>query len=104
MPIFVNHAYFFQTFLSEAEIDGLAIILSLPFTFLVWGISTFLGAVITYSFFGFQSTRDGRNILVRGKGSILVGVLGGLVVVAMFPSARPFGKWRPVKLNFLSLI
>lgn len=104
IPFFLSVAYlflimsalFFQVSLlsTEAKIDGLAIILSTPFTFLAWGILTFLVAVITYSFFGFQSTSDGRNIPVRGSGSILIIILGGLVVAAVLLSFIFFRSFR----------
>ena len=42
--------------------DLLAIIISTPFTFLAWGVLTFLVAVISYFFFGFQSTMQGTNV------------------------------------------
>ena len=54
----------------------LAIILSAPFTFLVWGVLTFLGAVILYAFFGFQSTIQGTVVPIRGLALIFAFVFG----------------------------
>lgn len=59
--------------------DLLAIILSAPFTFLVWGVLTFLGAVILYAFFGFQPTIQGTNIPIRGRALIFLVFVFGMV-------------------------
>ena len=77
--------------------DLLAIILSTPFTLLVWGVLTFLGAVILYTFLGFQSTMQGTNIPIRGLLLILVFVFGIVVLMWMLISSVFIWcfKWRP---------
>src|SRR6266436_4196021 len=42
--------------------DALALILSIPFVSLVWGVITFLIAIVLYSFLGFQSTPSGMVV------------------------------------------
>ena len=74
--------------------DTLAIILSAPFTFLVWGVLTFLGAVILYSFFGFQSTAQGTNVPIRERAFILVFVFGVVVLVSTLISFVFFWSFR----------
>ena len=74
--------------------DLLAIILSAPFTFLVWGVLTFLGAVILYSFFGFQSTAQGTNVPIRERAFILVFVFGVVVLVSTLISFVFFWSFR----------
>ena len=74
--------------------DLLAIILSTPFTFLVWGVLTFLGAVILYSFFGFQSTVQGTNVPIRERAFILVFVFGVVVMVSTLISFIFFWSFR----------
>ena len=66
--------------------DLLAIILSTPFTFLAWGVLTFLVAVISYFFFGFQFTMEGTNVPIRGRALISVFVFGIVVLVSTLVS------------------
>ena len=74
--------------------DLLAIILSTPFTFLVWGVLTFLAAIISYSFFGFQSTVQGTNVPIRERVFILVFVFGIVVLVSTLISFVFFWSFR----------
>jgi hypothetical protein len=78
-------------------VDLLAIILSAPFAFLVWGVLTFLVAVILYAFFGFQSTIQGTNVPIRGLAFILLlffGMVGLMSTLISFVSFWCFRKRR----------
>ena len=72
---------------SELHMELLAIILSTPSTLLVWGVLTFLGAVILYAFFGLQSTMQGTDVPICGMVFILVIVFG---IVALVPTLISF--------------
>jgi len=80
--------------------DLLAIILSTPFTFLVWGVLTFLAAIISYSFFGFQPTVQGTNVPIRGRGLILVFVFGIVVLVSTIISFGFFWSFRKPRVMY----
>ena len=79
--------------------DLLAIILSTPFTFLAWGVLTFLVAVTSYFFFGFQSTMQGTNVPIRGRALISVFVLGIVVLVSTLVSFVLFRSLRKRSRN-----
>ena len=72
----------------------MAIILSTPFTLLVWGVLTFLAAIISYSFFGFQPTMQGTNVPIRGRALILVFVFGVVLLVSTLVSFDFFRSFR----------
>ena len=79
--------------------DLLAIIPSTPFTFLAWGVLTFLVAVISYFFFGFQSTMQGTNVPIRGRALVSVFVFGIVVLVSTLVSFVFFRSLRKRSRN-----
>jgi len=76
------------------QVDALAIILSLPFASLTWGVILFLVSVMLYSFFGFQSTFAGDNMHVRGKSWVPVLFSSIVVVVTTLGSFAFFRFFR----------
>ena len=98
---FVHLRLQFSLLHSGLHVDLLAITLSTPFTFLVWGVLTFLAAIISYSFFGFQPTMQGTNVPIRGRALILVFVFGVVLLVSTlisFVFLRSFRKPRGASL------
>jgi len=88
------HISWLQT---DFQVDVLAIILSIPFASLAWGVITFLVAVIFYSFFGFQLTSTGSNIPIHGKSSITVLISSVMVTLIMLATALFFFFFRNKK-------
>jgi len=75
-------------------VDVLAIILSIPFASLAWGVIMFLVAAILYSFFGFQSTSGGSIIPIHGKSFVAVLISSIVVIVIMLVSFLFFFFFR----------
>ncbi|KII89994.1 hypothetical protein PLICRDRAFT_174795 [Plicaturopsis crispa FD-325 SS-3] len=71
----------------------LAIILSMPFVTLVWGVFAFLVAVILYAFFGFQPMANGTNPSMPHYTSWLILGFGAGVAVLMALIVT-FFQWR----------
>jgi len=80
--------------LGTFQVNALAMILSIPFASLVWGVIMFLVAVVLYSFLGFQSTLAGSNVPVHGGLSIAVLVSSMAVTVILLGSFLFFHFFR----------
>lgn len=83
--------------------DALAIILSIPFASLAWGVIMFLVAVISYSFLGFQPTLAGDNILIRGHSSIAV-IISSVVVMGIMLGSFSFFRFFRNRHILVSLV
>ncbi|KIM73504.1 hypothetical protein PILCRDRAFT_829091 [Piloderma croceum F 1598] len=74
--------------------DVLAVILSIPFVLLAWGVITFLLAIVLYSFLGFQTTPSGNIVLISRETSILTLVFSLIVVCLLVLSMSFFRVFR----------
>jgi hypothetical protein len=74
--------------------DLLAVILSIPFVLLAWGVITFLLAIVLYSFLSFQTTPSGDVVPISRETSILTLVFSLIVVCLLLLSMSFFRVFR----------
>lgn len=74
------------------QIDVLAIILSTPFVFLVWGVILFLVSIISYSFLGSEQASVDPLVPVLGWGKIVV-LVSNIVITLLVFGTFCFFRW-----------
>jgi hypothetical protein len=76
------------------QADMLAVVLSIPFVSLAWGVITFLLAIVLYSFFGFQTTSSGDFVPISRETSTITLVFSVLVMILLVVSMTFFRVFR----------
>jgi hypothetical protein len=74
--------------------DALAVILSIPFVSLAWGVITFLLAIVLYSFLGFQTTPSGTVVPISPETSTVTLVFSVIVMILLVVSMTFFRVFR----------
>jgi len=69
--------------------DALAIILSIPFVLLAWGVIAFLVAIVLYSFLSTQTTPAGSNISL-GRPTWITSLASSLMVITLLGGSMFF--------------
>jgi hypothetical protein len=76
------------------QADMLAVVLSIPFVSLAWGVITFLLAIVLYSFLGFQTTSSGGFVPFSRETSTITLVFSVLVMILLVVSMTFFRVFR----------
>jgi hypothetical protein len=86
---------------TNSQGDALAVILSIPLVSLVWGVITFLLAVVLYSFLGFQMMLSGVIVPISRATSTITLVFSLFVMILPVVTMSLFRIFRLPSLGEL---